>query len=105
MRNAIHEARIPYKSKNSGDIFRVFLSNQHQLDIVTDLYNSRREKNNLNPVSKEEVSTIIKNRVTKFKSSPVKVKPAIGSKLKAEKIRVNKKVIKSRPGVRHKLED
>lgn len=105
MRNAIHAENIPYESKTEGDTFRVFLSNQHQLDIVTRLYNERRKKYNMEPVNKEEVTNIVKKRVGKLKFMPVKRKPDIKSKLKVEKKTVIKPVTKKRRNIKSGLDD
>lgn len=81
MRNAIHTEGIPYGSKTDGGTFRVFLSNQYQLDIVTRLYNEKRIKYEMKPVSKEQVTNVIKKRVGKLKFMPVKTRPNVKSKL------------------------
>lgn len=105
MRNAIHSEGIPYESKTEGETFRVFLSNQHQLDIVTRLYNDKREKIGLEPISKEQVANVVKQRVGKLKFMPVKVKPNLKNKLPIEKKRSVKKVEKKRSGIKGKAED
>ena len=104
MRNAVREEGIPYSSGTSGDKFRMFLSNQHQLDIVTRIYNDRRGRLNMDLVRKEQVSSVIKHRSGKLKFVPEKVKPNAKDKLKVEKKRAIKKVEKSR-GIKGKLSE
>lgn len=105
MRNAIHAEQIPYESRTDGDVFRVFLSNSYQLDIVGQLYNEKRKKLDMEPVSKEQVANVIKKRVGKLKFMPIKVKPNLKDKLPIEKKRSVKKVEKKRGGVKGKSEE
>ena len=98
MRNALAHAGIPYESQTSGDTFRVYLSNQFQLDKAIALYNERREKAGLDPVDKEQVSQVIKKRV-----AARKVAPAVKSR--SAKSKLSQKVEKKRSNAKDKLGD
>ena len=98
MRNALAHAGIPYESQTSGDTFRVYLSNQFQLDKAIVLYNERREKAGLEPVDKEEVSQVIKKRVASRK-----IAPAVKSR--SAKSKLSQKVEKRRGNVKDKLQN